>query len=66
VSRLFWLGVGLVALAGIAAALLGPWWAAVADGLILLGLLVAARRVERHQWREGWWRNRNGHEELGR
>jgi hypothetical protein len=44
---LFWLGVGLVAAAGVLAALLGPWWVAAADAVIVLALVAAQRHAER-------------------
>ena len=47
-QRLFWLGVALCALAGVAAALVGVWWAAVADLVIVVGLIAAQRRAEHH------------------
>jgi len=60
---LFWVGVTLVALAGIAAAFAGVWWAFGADIGIALGIVLVHHRAKR-QWREGWWRPSNGHREL--
>jgi uncharacterized protein (DUF58 family) len=44
---LLYLGLGLVLLAGTAAALAGVWWAAAADLLIALGIVAASLRAQR-------------------
>lgn len=61
--RLFWAGIALMIVAGLAAAFAGVWWAFGADLGIALGLILAHHRATRH-WRKAWWRDSNGHREL--